>query len=224
MPRASVTSLALLCAALACGGSGKAPKAHAANAAPASARTSPAPDSVTDIADRNRIQGNATAAIWMIEISDFQCPFCKTFHDSTYPLIKKEYIDTGKLRLAYLNLPLGMHANAQPAANAAMCAALQGKFWEAHDRIFDSQDKWKGLADARPFLDSVAVAAGAEVRNLTACTQSKRLAALIQADMSRSEQAGAESTPTFFIGRHKILGAAPVATFRAVIDSALAGK
>lgn len=216
-------SLALLCATLACGGGNAAPAA-AAKAAPASVPTSSGPDSVTDIADRNRILGKETAKVWMIEVSDFQCPFCKTFHDSTYPLLKKEYIDTGKLRLAYLNLPLGMHANAQPAAHAAMCAALQGRFWEAHDRIFDSQDKWKALADARPFLDSVAVAAGAEKTKLAACTQSRRLAALIQADMDRGAQAGAESTPTFFIGNHKILGAAPVAAFRAVIDSALAGK
>lgn len=217
-------SFALLCAALACGGRDAAPAAAATSAVPASGRTPTAPDSVTDIADRNRIQGKETAKVWMIEVSDFQCPFCKTFHDSTYPILKKDYVDTGKLRLAYLNLPLAMHANAQPAAHAAMCAALQGKFWEAHDRIFDAQDKWKGLADARPFLDSVAVAAGAEKAKLTACTQGKRLAALIEADMDRGAQAGAESTPTFFIGNHKILGAAPLATFRAVIDSALAGK
>lgn len=219
-------SLVLLCATFACGGE-KAPAASAASAAkatPASGRTSAAPDSVTDLADRNRIQGKEAAKVWMIEVSDFQCPFCKTFHDSTYPVLKKDYIDTGKIRLAYLNLPLSMHANALPAAHAAMCAALQGKFWEAHDRIFNSQDKWKGLADARPFLDSVAVAAGADRAKVAACTQGKRLEALILADMDRSAQAGAESTPTFFVGSHRILGAAPLASFRAVIDSALAGK
>ena len=160
----------------------------------------------------------------MIEISDFQCPFCKTFHDSTYPALKKEYIDTGKLRLAYLNLPLAMHVNAVPAAHAAMCAALQGRFWEAHDRIFESQDQWKGLADPRAFLDSVVIATGVEKNNLTACTKAKRLEALIGADIERSHQSGAESTPTFFVARHKILGAQPIAQFRAVIDSALAGK
>lgn len=225
MPRASVISLAVLCAALACGGSNAAPAASApTNAAPTPVSTKAAPDSVTDIADRNRIMGKATATVWMIEVSDFQCPFCKTFHDSTYPAIKKDYVDTGKIRLAYLNLPLPMHPNAQPAAHAAMCASLQGKFWEAHDRIFDSQDKWKGLADARAFLDSVVVAAGADRAKLTACTESKRLAPLIQADMDRSAQAGAQSTPMFFVGNHKILGAAPIAAFRAAIDSALAGK
>ena len=228
MTRASVISLALLCAAFACG-NGRASSESAAGAKPAprppaSAVTSTATDSVTDIADRNRVMGKASATVWMIEVSDFQCPFCRTWHDSTYPSLKKEYIETGKVRLAYLNFPLNMHANAIPAAQAAMCAALQGKFWEAHDRIFQAQDRWKALSDPRPLLDSLAVAAGADLATQRGCTQSQRMTALIRADMVRSEQAGVESTPMFFIGNHRILGAAPVATFRAVIDSALAGK
>ena len=76
-------------------------------------------------------------------VSDFQCPFCKAWHDSTYKMIQRDYVATGKIRMAFINFPL--HANSLPASVTAMCAAVQGKFWGVHDRIFDSQLAWKNL-------------------------------------------------------------------------------
>ena len=88
----------------------------------------PAPaDSISDRADRGRILGDSTAAIWIIMASDFQCPFCKQWHDSTFGKLTQEYVRTGKVRLAYMNYPLPQHKNAMPAAEASMCAAVQGK-------------------------------------------------------------------------------------------------
>ena len=98
---------------------------------------------ITKAADKGRATGNPAAAIWLVEVSDFQCPWCKKFHDETFATVKKEYVDSGKIRLAYLNLPLSMHANAMPAAIAAMCASAQGKFWEMHDKLFDTQQTWE---------------------------------------------------------------------------------
>ena len=74
-------------------------------------------DSVSARADRARIRGAETATVWLVEISDFQCPFCKQWHDETFAKIDQEYVKTGKVRMAYLNFPLTrIHKNAQVAA------------------------------------------------------------------------------------------------------------
>jgi len=186
-------------------------------ATPASAL---APDSLTQAADRGRILGKESAPVWFVMVSDFQCPFCKAWHDSTYAMIKKNYVDTGKIRMAFINFPL--HTNSLAASRTAMCAAVQGKFWGTHDRIFDSQNAWKSLKDPRPYLDALAIAAGANAAALRSCEDGKQVDALIAADQSRFQQAGVGGTPTFYIGRATMVGALPSRDFRHVIDSVLA--
>ena len=179
-----------------------------------------APDSLTSAADRGRILGNESSPTWFIMVSDFQCPFCKAWHDATYAMVKKNYVDTGKLRMAFINFPL--HNNSLAAARTAMCASAQGKFWATHDRIFDAQNKWKNLPDPRPFLDALAVAAGADAARLKSCEDGGRVDALIAADQQRFQRVGVTGTPTFYIGRATMVGALPPQEFRHVIDSVLA--
>jgi len=179
-----------------------------------------ATDSLTHAADLGRILGKQSASTWFIMVSDFQCPFCKAWHDSTFAMIKRDYVDTGKLRMAFINFPL--HANSVPAARTAMCAAAQGKFWPLHDRIFDSQNKWKSLKDPRPFLDALAIASGADAARLRSCEDGGHMDALIAADQERFQRTGVTGTPTFFIGRATMVGALPARDFRRVIDSVLA--
>src|SRR5687768_3753388 len=109
-----------------------------------------APDSLMARADAARIQGSSTAPVWVVEVSDFQCPFCKTWHDSTYRALRREFVIPGTVRLAYINYPLPNHANAMPAAEAAMCAGTQGKFWEMHDGLFHTQATWAHMPNAAP--------------------------------------------------------------------------
>ena len=175
-------------------------------------------------ADAGRIIGSPSATVWMIIISDFQCPFCKQWHDESWEAIRKEYVETGKIRVAYMNLPLGMHANAMPAAHAAMCASVQGKFWPVQDAIFRTQKEWSHLAEAHPFFENLARDAGADVDALRACVQSGVMRPLIQSDESRATSAGAQSTPTFFVGSQPLIGAQSLATFRGAINAALAAK
>jgi protein-disulfide isomerase len=180
-------------------------------------------DSVSAQADRGRVRGASAAPIWIVEISDFQCPFCKDWHDKVFATIDRDYVKTGKVRLAYLNFPLSsIHRNAQAAAEAAMCASVQGKFWELHSSLFDTQSKWQGLSDPKATFDSLAVAAGVEPKTWRSCMTTHATAALITADHDRSQSAGVQSTPTFFIGSQKIEGALPLDNFRQVIDQELA--
>ena len=173
-------------------------------------------------ADLARIQGNPTASVWVIEVSDFQCPFCRQWHDEAYPKLRDEFVRTGKVRLAYINFPLGQHKHAWPAAEAAMCAGAQGKFWEMHDALFANQGKWEGLPSSVLFFESLARAAGLDVARWRQCLESGKMKPWIQADHDRAQAAGAASTPSFMIGDKILVGAQPIENPRSAIDSALA--
>jgi protein-disulfide isomerase len=148
-------------------------------------------------ADRNRIQGDATAPVWVIVASDFQCPYCRTWHEETYPSLVRDYVRTGKIRLAYLNYPLNSHRNAWPAAEAAMCASVQGMFWEMHDAIFVNQARWSAMPNATQLFDSLAVNKFAlNPDEWRSCMSSHATAALVQADFERLRSAGGETTPS----------------------------
>jgi protein-disulfide isomerase len=180
-------------------------------------------DSLSAAADRGRIRGAEGAPIWLIEVSDFQCPYCKQWHDESFAAIDREFVQTGKVRLAYLNYPLtSIHRNARAASEAAMCASVQGKFWELHQSLFTAQEKWAALQNPVPAFDSLAVAAGVQPAAWRSCMSSHATAPLIDADVDRSSRAGVRSTPTFFIGDRKLEGAYPVDSFRVAIDAAIA--
>jgi len=175
-------------------------------------------------ADAGRIQGDTAAPVWIVEVSDFQCPFCKRWHDETYATLKREYIDVGVVRMAYVNLPLGQHEHALPAAEAAMCASAQGRFWPVHDAIFDAQERWTPMlpAQAIVFFDSLATASGLDAKAYRECRESNVMRRLIEADRGRAQSSGVNSTPSFFVGREIIAGAAPIQEFRAAIARARA--
>ncbi len=180
-------------------------------------------DSISTRADAGRIKGSASAPIWLVEISDFQCPYCKQWHDETFAAIDKEFVQTGKVRLAYLNYPIpSLHVNATAAAEAAMCASVQGKFWEMHDSLFGQQEKWAKLNDPVPVFAAFAASAGVDSTNWNACMKAHAARPLIDADHERSSGSGVQSTPTFFVGKRMILGALPLDTFRVAINAELA--
>jgi len=188
---------------------------------------SPATDSLSDRADKGRTLGDANAPLWIVEASDFQCPFCKQWHDSTMPPIIQNYVKTGKVRIAYINFPLQQHRNALPAAEAAMCAAVQNKFWPMHDSLFARQEKWGEKPTALPMFDTLATRVGVNLPQWRACMVSHSMVPLISADRDRGQQAGVQSTPTFFIGTQRVPGAGPkdgpaYPYFKMVIEAELA--
>jgi len=190
-----------------------------AETASVAARTPP--DSNITRADLARIQGSATAPVWVIEVSDFQCPYCKQWHDETYPVLRDQLVKTGKVRLAYVNFPLSMHAQAFPAAEAAMCAGAQDRFWPMHDALFTSQARWENADKPGAVFDSLAQANGVEMKRWRDCVSSGKMRPLIQADHDRASRAGASATPSFMIGDKLLTGAQPLAAIQQAIDSAM---
>ena len=223
-----ISSHTLLIAAALAACSTPEPHARSANESPKISATAATPtlsdkDSTTILAkaDRGRIRGDSAAKLWVVMVSDFQCPYCRQWHDEVFATVVRDYVEQGKIRIAYLNFPLSGHANAMPAAEAAMCAAVQGRFWEMHDAIFRTQSHWAGLSDPKPVFDSLALSTGVAAQPYRACIQSGATRAMIAADEQRASAAGVKATPTFFIGAETIEGAVPLADFRSALDKAL---
>jgi protein-disulfide isomerase len=158
-------------------------------------------------------------------MSDFECPYCRDFALETMPSLDREYVTTGKVRFIFINLPLtGVHQHAVAAAEVAMCAARQGKFWRVHDKLFRRQPLWSALRDPMPYLLALADSAGVDHARLAACVTSGATRATIEADAASAHRAGAQKTPTFYIEGGLIDGAAPLAVFREVLDSVYRSK
>lgn len=179
-------------------------------------------DSISKAADLSRTDGSQSSKVWVVEISDLQCPFCKNWHETVYPKLRDEFIKTGKIRFAYINFPLSQHKNAFAAATAAMCAGAQNKFWPLHDALFNTQDKWENLADPSSYFESLAAKAGVDIPQWKSCLPSTSIHALIDADRDRALHAGVESTPSFIIAGKLIDGAMPWNDMRKAVNDALA--
>ena len=192
-------------------------------ASPSTPVPPPAADPRVARADGARIKGRADAKVWVIVVSDFQCPYCRQWEQETAPQVDKEFVATGTARVAFINYPLQQHANALPAAEAAMCAGAQGKFWEMHDRLFDTQDKWTPNGQPAGFFETLAQGIGADVALFQQCVKDQVMRPLIEADYQRAVKSGAESTPTFLIGNMTFPGAQKIDVFRMAITQAIAG-
>jgi protein-disulfide isomerase len=183
----------------------------------------PTTDDATLLAARTK--GSPNAPITVLEIADFQCPACRVFWQETMPLLQREYVDAGKIRLLFVNLPLvSIHPNAAAAHEFAMCAAAQDRFWPVHDMLFDQQSGWARLDDPSPYFVSVAVATGLATDSLEACVTTGRMRALIMREAESVVRAGVQSTPSFVIEGALLAGAVPIEGWRPILDSIYAGK
>lgn len=172
-------------------------------------------------ADEGRLMGNP-GAMWVVMISDYQCPYCKGWHDSSMTRFEREYVRTGKVRFAYIHLPLvSIHPHALIEAEAAMCASAQDKFWPFSDALFVAQKDARILADINPVIDRIAEKNKLDMDAFRACQRSPAIKALVNADIQQAQRAGVQATPTFVIGQFLVPGAVPWADFSQAVDSAL---
>lgn len=172
-----------------------------------------------------RTKGSATAPVTVYEMSDFQCPYCRRFALETFPTLDQEYIQAGKVRWVFINFPLvSMHPNAEPAAEVAMCAAQQDKFWPVHDLLYRNQPTWAPLTAPAEFFLTLADSAGLDRPAFEKCLSTGAMQPLVKQDAESAARSGANSTPSFYIEGGIMPGAQPVAVFRTVLDSIVATK
>jgi protein-disulfide isomerase len=140
--------------------------------------------------------GRADAPLTMVEFSDLQCPFCRQYALSTFDDVKRNWIDTGKLRYVARDFPLDFHGQAMAAARAARCAGEQGKFWEMRLELMRNANKLSA-----EYISSVAGAMNLNLERFSTCDRSSRHDAAIRAELQEGMTAGVAGTPTFVIGK-----------------------
>ncbi|MDO8495284.1 MAG: DsbA family protein [bacterium] len=175
--------------------------------------------------DDDPVLGHPNATVTIVEFSDFQCPFCRKFWEDAYVQIKKEYIDTGKVKLVFRDFPLDFHPAAEPSAQAAECADDQGKFWEYHDKIFSAQAlQGQGTVSyGVPELKKWAQETNLNTAQFNQCLDSGKYKEEVSKDLQAGSALGVSGTPTLFVNGRRVIGAQPFATFKAIIDQELAG-
>jgi protein-disulfide isomerase len=168
--------------------------------------------------------GNTDAKVTIVEFSDFQCPFCKQFEDNTYPKLYDEYIKTNKIKFVFRHYPLiGIHPNAQKAAEASECANEQGKFWDYHDMLFKNQSTWSPLplADAINSFTDYAAQLGLNTTTFRSCLDTDQLAQKVKEDSDDGDKAYVNGTPSFFINGKRLVGAQPFTQIQQLIEQEL---
>ncbi len=157
----------------------------------ASAPTRPAPPDPMSL-------GRADAPLMIVEFSDYQCPYCRRFHAEVLPALRQHYIDTGKVRLVFKDLPLAMHREALPAAIAARCAAAEGKFWEMNEALFANQGKL-----APELYPRIVASLGLDAKVFERCQADPVTTQVVKRDAREAQQFGLTATPSFLIGRRE---------------------
>jgi protein-disulfide isomerase len=213
------------------GGSGTARLAQAPTDQGAGQVASPTPvqNPADLVAANDPVIGNSKAKVTIVEFSDFQCPYCRAFYKDTYSQLKKDYIDTGKVKLVFRDYPLPFHPSAQPAALGGQCATEQGKFWQYHDMVFGEQQKREAdptrVAATITFsandLKAWAAKAGLNAAQFNSCLDSAKYKDNVQADTDAGNKYGVSGTPSFFVNGQLLVGAQPYSEFKKLIDQAL---
>lgn len=201
-------------------------KLNAAVAGPRSAAGTPSPSAKVQMSisgDWHSI-GESTAPVTLIEFVDYQCPFCRLFHSSAFADLKKNYIDTGKVRFVSRDLPLDFHPLSLKAAEATRCAGDQGKYWEMRDAL---------LTNSAPPSEEVIkkTAEGLSLRTqvFNTCLDSDKHKGELQKDADEAATLQISDTPTFVLAKTakdklegvRIVGALSYAAFQSLIDQML---
>jgi len=173
--------------------------------------------------------GRRDAPVTIVEYSDYQCPFCRQFSANTLPVIRREYVDTGKVQYVFRDFPIDqIHPQARKAAEAARCAGDQGKYWEMHDLLFQQQQALQAEQ-----LAGHATRLGLDGAKFTECLETDKHRVTVQQSYSQGAAAGVRGTPSFVIGRTKpdgsvegllVTGARPIGDFRQEIERLLSEK
>jgi protein-disulfide isomerase len=168
--------------------------------------------------------GRVDAPVTLVEFADYQCPFCKKFHTDAYAELKKNYIDTGKVRFVSRDLPLEFHPFAMKAAEAVRCAGDQNKYWELRDALYSN-----AAAPSEDVIKKASEGLTLDAKGFQACLDSDKYKADVQKDASEAAKLQISGTPTFVLAKSakdkldgvRIVGAQPFSAFQAAIEGLL---
>lgn len=171
------------------------------------------------VTPKDHVRGAQDAKLTLVEFGDFQCPACGAYE----PLVSQVVKDNAKnVKFVFKHFPLmQMHHNALLAAKASEAAALQGKFWEMHDKLYEKQEEWGNTLNAREYIMSYATTIGLDVAKFTKDIESKAIEEKILAELKEGSTLGVQGTPTFFLNGKKLDNPRSLAAFNDLIKTTL---
>lgn len=164
---------------------------------------------VVDVAELGYAQGDPDAPIHILEFSDFGCPHCARFALESYPALREEFVETGKVYWQYIPVVMGSFRNGEDVARAAECAGEQSdaSFWALHDRLFEEQSRWQATNDVDALLRGLAEEVGLDLDAFNGCMAENRPAQRMWANGYVARQLGIRGTPTFMVNGFPLEGA-----------------
>lgn len=175
-----------------------------------------------DLSMASPVLGSPSAPVTIIEFGDYQCPKCDAWFKNEEPVIKANYIDTNKAKVYFVDFAY-LGADSPVAAQAAYCAADQGKYWEYHDYLYSHQEGIQSGWASKDNLKSYATTIGLDASNFNSCLDSGKYADRVTHNKDIGSSKGVQGTPTFFIvgtdgTMQEIVGPQPSSAFSSVID------
>jgi protein-disulfide isomerase len=172
------------------------------------------------------VLGSPDAPVEVLQFADFECPQCAYFALVTEPDIVNRMINTGEIRMRFIDFPITeLHPNAWDAHRAAACAAEQERFWQMHHQIFAAQDRWDARATRNPnrlFKQIARTVPGMDGRRFDECVDSRRTHSIVAAHQAIGQRYGVGGTPTFVIGSQMFPGRMTYDQFRQAVERARA--
>ena len=168
------------------------------------------------------ILGDPSAPITIVEFGDYQCHQCYNWFHNTKPAITRDYIDTGKANLVFVDMAF-LGRDSPKAAQASYCAEDQGMYWEYHDMLYNLQeDKIDGGWANSERLKAIALSLGLDMELFESCLDSGKYSKRVQYNTQQARDHGVRGTPGFFIvgpeGQQQLGGAQPFSVFKQVLD------
>lgn len=167
------------------------------------------------------VLGKPDAPITMVEFTDYQCSFCQRFHTATFPEIRRQYIDTGKVRFISRDFPLEFHSNASRAAEAARCADDQHQFWAMRDQLVANATQLSS-GDIEGYAQTLKL----DMAAFKSCMASEKYSGAVKSDVAAAAALRIDGTPSFVIGKTTpdgvvgsvVTGALPIDAFTAKFE------
>jgi protein-disulfide isomerase len=173
-----------------------------------------------DIAQAGVDRGAENAPVRIVEFSDYGCGYCRKFHQESWPVLLRDFVEAGKVEWKFLPYVSGMFGNSTAATTAGECVLEQGDalFWTMNSLIWNHQSEWKGAADPALILRGLAHESGAELMRYDSCLTQGRRTQRVEGANALAREIGVRATPTFFVvGYPPIQGALPTDVFVRVL-------
>jgi protein-disulfide isomerase len=159
--------------------------------------------------------GSDDAPVKIVEFGDFQCPACKAAEPELKTALER---NSDKVQFIYRHFPLPGHPNAEEAALASEAAANQGKFWEMHDMLFDTQSEWENVSNPDSIFESYASALSLDMERFRSDYKASATINKVKADQEAANDAQVNQTPTFFVNGERVVGGQSADEWQQIID------